>query len=297
MNQWIYLASRTILSLGGKDTLPFLHGLVTQNLLQCQPAFTALLTPQGRFHSDFFVIPQQDRVLLDCDQKHRSSIMEILGKFKMFHDITLEDRSHEYAVCSALGPQVMAFLNLKNALEQDKNGILYYQDPRVPVMGVRAIVPYVHLPVLPHSLLVPSQEGNYHYHRILHIVPEGASDLIVDKSIILEYGYHHLGAICWEKGCYLGQELMAKTFHRGEIRKQPYGLRILYGSFPPLGAELFHGAEKLGIMGSHCKNLGLASLYSSKIQSVASREPLSLKWNVHTFVVSLTEMDVSRSVA
>lgn len=264
MNTWIFLHSRRLLSIQGNEASSFLHGLVTQNIFKPKPIFTAMLTPQGRFHSDFFVIQIEDELLIDCDILHLSAIKEWLQKFQALHDVEVSDISKNYAICVALGPQVH---NLLGACDSAKTaaGEVFYADPRSTFMGIRALIPYERLPILPHTVLMPGTEKDYHYHRLQHVLPEGAYDLVSNQSVILEYGYDN--AISWDKGCYVGQELMAQVFHRGEIRKRPYGLRGL--NFPPKGTDLFFDQKKIGVMGSHCKDLGLASLY------IQSMEPLS----------------------
>ncbi len=295
MNHWICLTSRSLVALSGKDAIPFLQGLVTQNIFQSTPQSSALLTPQGRFHSDFFIIPHQDRLILECDHKHHASLLEILKKFSVFHQVSFQDISQEYGVCVGIGRHVSEILNVSNETTLNAEGVVFYQDPRTLLMGVRALVPYKVLSHLPHPLLLPSLEGNYHSHRLRRIVPEGAYDLIVDKSIILEYNYHNLGALCWEKGCYMGQELMARTYNRGEIRKKPYGLRLLHGSFPIVGTELFHEADKIGLMGSHCKDVGLACFYVAQMHCMSQSERLDLTWGdqKHQCVVSVFEKSIS----
>lgn len=296
MNQWISLSSRKLLALRGPDAVSFLHGLVTQNMLLSGPCFTALLTAQGRFHSDFFVIPYNNCLFLDCHYQQHDALIKFFEPFKMLHDLEIIPHMHHvYALCVAIGPEVEELLNCQGRMLWEKDGVIFYRDPRMRQIGIRALVPHVLFSTLPHSLLVPSTEASYHYHRLQQVMPEGNYDLTPEKSIILEYGYHDFHAISWEKGCYLGQELMARTFHRGEIRKKPYGLQTYHGAFPPLNTDIFYEKEKMGIMGSHCKDRGLAVLYREKVNSLLSSGPVTLKWTLtdshshyNTMLVSLS---------
>jgi folate-binding protein YgfZ len=92
-----------------------------------------------------------------------------------------------------------------------------------------------------------------------------AQDLEIQRSIILEYGYHHLGALSWEKGCYLGQELMARSYHRGLIRKKICILKRTESPFPCRNSPLRLGGDELGIMKTSLEDYGLALMYSDKI--------------------------------
>lgn len=273
MNSWITLPQRRVLALSGPEHTQFLQGLITQDIQRLQEGralFSALLTAQGRFQSDFFLIPSADGTMLFLEhhESHTVALKALLERYQILSDVTLQEVS--YAVCVALGDEAPALCQLSATLHYGPHETIWYQDPRHPAMGVRALVPYEHLHSLPHTLLIPKSEATYHHHRLALGLPEGAHDLIPGKSIILEYAYHHLDALSWDKGCYLGQELMARTYHRGQIHKRPYTLRLHEGTFPACGETLMKGDEKIGIMGSHCGELGLACLYSEPVTQWAS---------------------------
>jgi folate-binding protein YgfZ len=153
----------------------------------------------------------------------------------------------------ALGPDA-ANLKQDSPFYDEKNlGALFYTDPRHPDLGLRALIPYALWNELPHPYLNPCPESVYHHHRIRLGIPEGGYDLVHDQSIVLEYGYQNINAISWTKGCYMGQELMARTFHRGVIRKSCYHATLQWGSFPEWGTPLINPRDqaRIGWMGSH----------------------------------------------
>jgi folate-binding protein YgfZ len=151
----------------------------------------------------------------------------------------------------------------------------FYTDPRHPDLGLRAFVPHVLWNELPHPMMDPSPESLYHKTRMALGIPEGVYDLVHQQSIILEYGYHHMNALDWNKGCYMGQELMARTFHRGHIRKHLYRMTLASGTFPAKGSVLYHTpdqnpdhtpdeasqSQRMGYMGGHYDRHGLATLH------------------------------------
>jgi folate-binding protein YgfZ len=155
-------------------------------------------------------------------------------------------------------------------------GSIIYTDPRNAKMGLRAWVPYAIWNELPSSVMHACDESAYHKHRIRLGLAEGAYDLIQRQSIILEYGYQNNQAISWTKGCYMGQELMARTFHRGTLRKHIHTIHLVDGVFPKSGSELFAvlsdelQAQRVGWMGSHQGNLGLAVLHESAMSPFLS---------------------------
>ena len=274
MSQWISLTGRTLISVHGNESRDFLQGLVTQDMAKDLPLFAVLLMPSGRFHSDFFVVSDprcKEGLLIDCHRNHFHAVMDVLNTLKVLHDVHVEDASKVYAVCAATGPTAQG---LANDPAWIRDSCEVYTDPRHPHMGLRALVPYDRLSLLPHPLLVPGTEGDYHAFCIQKGVPQGDRDLTVDKSIVLEYGYHHIQALSWDKGCYRGQELMARTYHRGHLRKHLYRLQRLSGSFPKAGTPLFLGANKCGTMASSCGSWGLASLYTERLSDCS--QPLCM---------------------
>lgn len=260
MNQWVSLSERRLISIRGPEARDFLQGLVTQKIDSKKSHFSALLMPSGRFHSDFFVVPcSLDGFWIDCHSDHYDGIMHIFDSIKVLHDVCIEGASKTYAVCAGIGPDIAGLVN-SPAWVQGRS--IFFTDPRHSNMGVRAFVPYMDLATLPHSLCVPGSEESYDLFCIQMGIPQGHRDLITDRSIILEYGYQHTNALSWDKGCYRGQELMARTYHRGHVRKHLYRLHLVSGFFPAMGTSLYMNSKRMGTMASHCKEWGLASLYT-----------------------------------
>ncbi len=270
MTPWVHLTSRSLIAISGPERIDFLQGLVTQKITGNEAVFSAILLPNGRFFTDFFVIHTKDFLVLDCAKEHAAALLKLLAPYGMLHDVALKDLSAQFTVCAALGARAISLHEQRSPQSSDLNqkSITFYTDPRHSEMGMRALVPYVLLHELPHPMLDPSPEWCYHKQRIARGIPEGAYDLIHQQSIILEYGYQHIHALDWTKGCYMGQELMARTFHRGNIRKHLYRMTLDTGHFPAKASVLYHGngdnqGTRMGWMGSHHENHALATLHES----------------------------------
>ena len=274
MNQWIQLPDRRCLCFTGSDVYLFFQGLITQDvavLTKRGCLFSAFLTPKGFFHSDFFLIQKEDKVFLDVSDQHTSALLEALTGYAKLHDVQIEDVSKEYATCVAVGENIGDMLSEHISNRVDEHGFIWITDPRHPFMGARSLVPYRHLSLLPHPLLIPGLSSGYHRHRICLGIPEGAYDLVSNKSVILEYGYHRMHAISFEKGCYRGQELMARTHHLGQVRKAVYILTVSADQvIPAVGMTLFLEQEKAGVMGSTSGDMGLACLYVHLLQPLVN---------------------------
>jgi folate-binding protein YgfZ len=264
MNRWSSLAHRRLIRIDGPEGRDFLNGLTTQNMHSSSVVFAALLTPQGRFHSDFFVWnhPQRpDSVLLDCHMDHWASIVDVLTLFHGLHDVVIVPDCTDYAVCAGTGMTDDALLD--RGWMQGQGAIQV--DPRTPAMGVRALVPGRFMSDMPNMVCAPGTDDHYDdFCRGLGM-PQGHCDLVVNQSIILEYGYHHCHALCWDKGCYRGQELMARTHHRGQVRKHMYRLTKTHGVWPAVGTDLYCGTQRVGTMASARGDTGLASLHTERV--------------------------------
>ena len=111
----------------------------------------------------------------------------------------------------------------------------------------------------------------YDRHRLALGVPDGSRDLVPEKSILLEAGFDELNGVDWQKGCYVGQELTARTKYRGLIKKRLFPVRI-DGATPEPGALIMLDGKEAGEMRSARDNLGLALL---RLEAVAENRPLS----------------------
>src|SRR5260221_3240146 len=128
---------------------------------------------------------------------------------------------------------------------------LFFVDPRLAALGGRAYLPATNVPA------ETGTSADYDRLRITQGVPDGSRDLPVEKAILLENGFDELNAIDWDKGCYMGQELTARTRYRGLVRKRLMPVTI-EGPAPAFGAPLLLGEKEAGEMRSANGELGLA---------------------------------------
>jgi len=237
----VFLSHRGVLSLQGEDRYAFLQGLITNDIHLIKKTgilFSALLSPQGRFLHDFFIIEREETLYLTPEKERLPDLLSILQRYKLRSRLQLTDESVSMGLFAAWGETCPPS---------------FIPDPRLKEMG------YVELFSVPDF---PKENGSledYDRHRIELGVPDGSRDLIVDKAIVLENNYHELQAMHWEKGCYLGQELMARTHHRGLIRKRLMPV-VIEGVAPFFGTEIFYNEEKIGSMKSSAGDIGLALL-------------------------------------
>ena len=131
-------------------------------------------------------------------------------------------------------------------------------DPRLPELGLRAILPRATFEnALEETGFHPTELGAYDRLRIGLGVPDGSRDMEVDKAILLECGFDELNGVDWGKGCFMGQELTARTKYRALIKKRLLPVQI-EGPVPESGATVFSGDKEIGTLRSTTDDLGLA---------------------------------------
>jgi hypothetical protein len=236
------LPDRAVLEISGEDRLTFLQGLVSNDVTKAradQAVWAALLTPQGKWLADFFVIATPEALLLDVEAAQLAMLITRLSRFKLRAKVTLRDASAEWRVHAAWGEGV------------PPEGLVA-RDPRLPEAGWR---------VLAGTILPPNASpADYAAHRLALGLPDGSRDMEPEKSVLLEGGFDELNGISWTKGCYMGQELTARTRYRGLLKRRLVPVAI-DGPAPERGAPILtpDGAEA-GEMRSSQGAQGLALL-------------------------------------
>lgn len=244
------LPERAILAIEGEDRHTFLNALITNDITPQGAAFACLLSPQGKYLFDFFVIDQPDALWLDVAAPRLEALLQRLNLYKLRARISLQPRPDLLVAASA---STMP-LHLKAAVS--------CFDPRLKDLGSRIICPRDWWPDAKAALLAYGLDegttGNYTRHQLLLGVPDLAADLVVDRSFPLEANIDALHGISFSKGCYVGQELMARMHHRALIRKRI----LLINSNKPLspGTAVMSGTDEAGTICSSDGTTALALL-------------------------------------
>jgi folate-binding protein YgfZ len=253
---------RGFLRLSGEDRLKFLQGLVSNDVNALAPGhavYSCLLTPQGKFLHDFFLIADGDSLLIECEADRRADLAQRLKMYKLRSKIEIAEA--EYAAFAAFGAATLA------------TGEIIYPDPRTPALGTRVLLPAG----AEHGEL-PIPFDRYDRLRIAEAVPDGSRDMEVGKAILLENNIDLLNGISWEKGCYTGQELTARTRYRGLVKKRLTPVRIA-GEVPPVGTPLIEAGSEVGEMRSANGDVGLALL---RLERLRRPDPINIDGAVLT---------------
>ena len=277
---------RDIVAISGADNRTFLQGLVSQDMDRISPVmsvYSALLTPQGKYLHDFFVARSGDGLLLDCEAGRGADLIQRLSRFKLRADIQLEPRD-DLCVFAILGDGALEAVGLSKTLGQTVPiaGGLAFTDPRASALGCRLIGSGTEiLAWLAEARIGEADFDTYDALRISLEVPDGSRDMDVEKSTLLESNIDTLNGIDWDKGCYMGQELTARTRYRGLVKRRLTAFQATHPSQVP-GETVLLGDQKVGDIRSRSGDYILASIRldaqeSGAGQLTAAGEPLTTK--------------------
>lgn len=257
------LPDRGIIAVSGDEARSFLQGIVssdTEKVTPEQTAYGAFLTPQGKYLFDFFMAECSGLTIIETERARIPDFVKRLNLYKLRAKVTIEDVSSQYCIAAAFGPQALETLALPprpGACTAFQSGIVF-TDPRLVEAGARLIVPVDETVAITSLAAFRQAEPEaYDTHRIKLGLPDSSRDLIVDKSMLLENGFDELNGIDWNKGCYMGQEVTARTKHRGLVKKRLFPVSI-DGAAPEPGTPIMTNDREAGEMRSSCDGMGLA---------------------------------------
>ncbi|HET7912016.1 MAG TPA: folate-binding protein, partial [Pseudolabrys sp.] len=255
------LPDRGVVKVVGDDARRFLNGLVTGDMAKVtagNPRFTALLTPQGKIIVDFIIAeaPAEDGggFFLDCPRALALALVEKLNFYKLRAKVICEDLSEVLGVMAVW----------KGAADSEYG--LSYPDPRLPGLGSRIMLP-------PHLAAAAAADigadftdaDNYDAHRIALGVPRGGLDFIYGDTFPHEADMDQLNGVDFDKGCYVGQEVVSRVEHRASARSRV--VPIAYDEFAPsAGLPIMAGEKQVGTLGSTAKGRGLALLRLDRVE-------------------------------
>jgi folate-binding protein YgfZ len=256
MPSFTLLSHRSIIAVAGADRVEFLQGLISNDTTKVAPGqaiWAALLTPQGRFLNDMFVSDAgNDTLLLETERERAPALAKKLKMYTLRSKATIEDRSESMEVAAVFGAGADKLLPLEGATA--------FVDPRLPELGVRVLAPVGKAAsLLAARGATEATLDEYDQLRLSLGVPDGSRDLTPEKALLLESGFDELHGVDWKKGCYMGQELTARTKYRGLVKKRLFPVK-LDGPLPAPGALIVRDGQEVGEIRSGLGDRAIAML-------------------------------------
>lgn len=281
-----FLPDRGVIKVAGEDARHFLNGLVTTDLDRLKPGlgrFGALLTPQGKIIVDFLIteVPagHGGGFLIDCPKALADSLATKLKFYKLRAKVTVDNLSDDLGVLAAWDGQPAAQPDLA------------FVDPRNDGLGYRILIPdnlKQKLSDLIGAQLVDAAE--YEAHRIALGVPRGGLDFMYSDAFPHETNMDRLAGVDFDKGCYVGQEVVSRMQHRGTARTRSVKV-LLDGASPEPGTTILAGDKPVGTIGSTAGGKGVALVRIDRVaEALDAGQPLS----AGGLPLTLAEPDVVR---
>ena len=228
---------RTIFSLKGEDVAGFLNGLIT-NSLKSDLTFAALLTPQGKIISDFFVHHMaDDSFVLETAEKFGKTLTLRLKMYKLRAKIDIKDISDTYDIYALWNGE----------------GQVGLTDPRHPTLGQRLLSKDNHIS--------PEQiSDDYDLHRLCLGIPDSTWDFGTEQMFPADANMDLLNGVDYKKGCFIGQEVVSRMHRKTEVRKRMRAVKLSGAAQKTvmLGDSLKAGGRTVGTLNHVRKNVGIA---------------------------------------
>jgi folate-binding protein YgfZ len=240
---------RMVLRIGGVDREGFLHGLVTRDLAGPGGGlvYSALLTPQGKYLFDFFLLNRGEDILLDVKADMAPRLAQRLMMYKLRADVTIEDSG----------------LSVVRGLGDVPEGA--FADPRDATLGWRG-----------YGMEGSPPEIDWDALRVGACVPETGVELVPDETFILEAGFERLGGVDHRKGCYVGQEVTARMKHKTELRKGLVTVDVTGAA--PVGTAIMAGEKTAGTLYTQAQGRAIAYLRFDRAEGEMTADDAKVTW-------------------
>lgn len=274
--------NRAVLSVAGEDRRTFLQGLISNDINKAGPdraIWAAFLTPQGKFLWDLFVVEAKDAFLVDVEAGRAEDFRKKLSLYKLRAKVTITV-VEDLAVYAVLDGGAIGLTGEAGTACAFGDGVAYL-DPRLPQLGARVVLASAE--PLQAAGLTEAPLAVWDVLRLGLGVPDGSRDLVVDKALLLENGFDELGGVDFNKGCYMGQELTARTKYRGLVKKRLLPV-VIQGDAPEAGTPIMSGDVEAGEMHSSNGPVGLAMIRLEHLKSPLSAGAAKLTVTVPDWV-------------
>ncbi|OUW74198.1 MAG: hypothetical protein CBD76_00565 [Pelagibacteraceae bacterium TMED216] len=276
-DQIVILEKRGVVLISGKDATEFLQNIITNDIKKVtekNSIFSALLSPQGKYLTEFFIIKEKNGYLLDCNEDSTSDLLQSLSKYKLRSEVNFKNLSAEF-VTGIINHE--KFKELKIEIGSEDNTIYYrdtavFSDPRNKKIGARIFsnLEKLYLTIKKLNLeIIDSLEYYSLTHRLG--IPEKGIKNLKDKLFGLEANFEELQAIDFKKGCFVGQENTSRMKLKNKIRRKL--LPITTSEELNIGDEVIYENNKVGtILIDKPYPFGLIKIFDPDLEEFENKE-------------------------
>lgn len=253
------LPGRAFLRISGADAGAFLDRLVTADIdaiPEGGAGYGALLSPQGKILSDFLIVRLGDDTVLDAPAEAAADLVKRLTLYRLRSAVAISDVSADLAVIALWGggaPPAMPGHVVA--------------DPRHPGLGYRAYVPRAAVGSAEGfrgALIEPAEA--YAAIRVSLGIPEAGADYALGEAFPHDVALDQVSAVAFDKGCYIGQEVVSRMEHRGTARRRPVIVRA-EAALPQAGADIVAAGRPVGTLGTTAGNEGIAIVRLDRVRA------------------------------
>ena len=229
------LEDRGFVFINGEDAKDFLQNIITNNIntvTDNNSSFASILTPQGKYLVDFFIIKHNDGYLLDCEKLNVEQLTKIFSNYKLRSKVNFNNESNNYAAAIISKDKFISLENGKNSLgftiQYRTNPI--FMDPRNELIGARLIssLEKLHLSIKKLNLKIANKDD--YYNKCYEIgIPEKNLNKLKEKIFGIENNLEELNALDFKKGCYVGQENTSRIKLRSKLKRRLLPVKLIKG--------------------------------------------------------------------
>ena len=235
MDEIYILEDRGFIFVNGEDAKDFLQNIITKDIntvTDNNSSFASILTPQGKYLVEFFIIKHNDGYLLDCEKSNIEQLTKIFSNYKLRSKVNFNNESNNYAAAIISKDKFISLENGKNSLgftiQYRTNPI--FMDPRNELIGARLISSLEKLHLLIKKLNLKIANKDDYYNKCYEIgIPEKNLNKLKEKIFGIENNLEELNALDFKKGCYVGQENTSRIKLRSKLRRRLLPVKLIKG--------------------------------------------------------------------
>ena len=280
-DQVVILKDRGLICISGKDTREYLQNIITNDInkvSETSSIFSALLSPQGKYLFEFFIIKSNNGYFLDCDNKITEELINNLAKYKLRSQVEIKDLSNEFVIGII---NYDKFKEIQNFEKTKSDTIIYRETPifidsRKKQLGARILSNLEKLYITIKKLNLKIVDIKI-YHELAYQqgIPIKGLENLKEQLFGLEANFEQLNGIDFKKGCYVGQENTARMKLKNKLRRRLLPIKV-EGEIN-IGSEIMFNNNKIGkVLIDNPYPFALIKLFDPEI-SVFKNKKLKIK--------------------